>query len=53
MQNRGAASLADVPYWRKLDVRLTSHILPRQTSFLKAIIEGYINITIVFTMVYG
>jgi len=35
MQIRGAASLADVPYWRKPKYRLTSHILPRMGLFLK------------------
>ena len=35
MQIRGAASLADVPYWRKPMNRLTTHILPCQTVFLK------------------
>jgi hypothetical protein len=35
MQIRGAKSLADVPYWRKLHVRLTANILPREASFLK------------------
>jgi hypothetical protein len=35
MQIRGAASLADVPYWRKLDVHLTEVILPLMRLFLK------------------
>jgi hypothetical protein len=35
MQIRGAASLADVPYWRKTNVRLTVRILPRTMLFLK------------------
>jgi hypothetical protein len=37
MQNRGAESLADVPYWRNLDVRLTAVILLCRARFLKAI----------------
>jgi len=35
MQFRGAASLADVPYWRKLNVRLTAEIIPFTLAFLK------------------
>jgi hypothetical protein len=31
----GAASLADVPFWRKTKNRLTSIILPRTELFLK------------------
>jgi hypothetical protein len=37
MQIRGAASLADVPCWRKPKNRLTSDILPWARHFLKAI----------------
>jgi hypothetical protein len=35
LQIRGAASLADVPYWRKPKNRLTKVILPCQSVFLK------------------
>ena len=37
MHFRGAASLADVPYWRKPKNRLTATILPWAGHFLKAI----------------
>jgi hypothetical protein len=35
MQIRGARSLADVPCWRKLTVRLTTYILTPAGLFLK------------------
>jgi hypothetical protein len=35
MHFRGAASLADVPYWRKQKYRLTINILPLTGLFLK------------------
>ncbi|HXQ38568.1 MAG TPA: hypothetical protein VN843_31495, partial [Anaerolineales bacterium] len=35
MQIRGAASLADVPYWRKTNKRLTRNIIRWASRFLK------------------
>jgi hypothetical protein len=35
MQNRGATSLADVPFWRKKFVRMTKKSIPQSGRFLK------------------
>jgi hypothetical protein len=53
MQFRGAASLADVPYWRKPKNRLTAHILPRANHFLKAIFAHWNILIVLFTITYG
>jgi hypothetical protein len=53
MHFRGAASLADVPYWRKPKNRLTADILPRAVHFLKAIFDPRITLIVLFPVDYG
>jgi hypothetical protein len=53
MQIRGAASLADVPYWRKPKNRLTADILPWARPFLKAIVADRRILKYFITITYG
>jgi len=52
MRIRGAASLADVPYWRKPKNRLTALILPGAGHFLKAFFAHLNLLRFVFTVTY-
>jgi hypothetical protein len=52
MQIRGAASLADVPYWRKPKNRLTVDILPAAGRFLKAFFAHPGLLRVLFTIIY-
>jgi hypothetical protein len=46
----GAASLADVPFWRKTKNRLTPNILTLRGLFLKRFLEYKIQVTHLFTI---
>jgi hypothetical protein len=50
MQIRGATSLADVPFWRKPNERLTAQILSQEGLFLKSILVVYEHIWSLFSM---
>jgi hypothetical protein len=52
MQIRGAASLADVPYWRKTKNRLTAVILPCTRHFLKAILGHHGTLSYLCAITY-